>query len=61
MPFTFMEALGVRIVEVDDLGPDARYLPSLRLLLVESTLDDAGRDRVSDLVLPGAFDLSEAS
>lgn len=56
MPFDFMRAIGVRIVEVDDLGPDARYIPSLHLLLVDAALDDAARTRIDDRVLPIVFD-----
>lgn len=56
MTFALLIALGVRVVPVHRLGPDAQYLPSLRLLLVDADLDNDRADRVTDRVLPALFD-----
>lgn len=55
--FALAEAVGVRVIRVVDLGPDANYLPSLRILLVDANLDADRRERVMDLVLAKAFEL----
>lgn len=55
MPFTLIGAFGVRVLEVDELGPDAHYLASLKLLLVDAALDEIARHRISDKVLPLLF------
>lgn len=56
-PFKLAGALGIRIVEVEDLGPDARYIPSLRLVIVEANLTDERRGEIMSHYLPGFFDL----
>lgn len=52
MALAFLIALGVRIIEVERLGRDARYLPDLRVLLLDIGLSDDERERVSSRVLP---------
>lgn len=39
----FAEALGVRVIEVDELGHKGVYVQAARVLLVDSALDDEAR------------------
>lgn len=51
----FVRALGIKVVDVEDLGPDARHIPSLRLILMEAALSEERREEVYDYFLPGLF------
>ena len=52
MELDFVRALGVRVVEVEQLGTQGRFLPSLNLLLIDSELDNEARERISLRALP---------
>lgn len=52
MTLALLIALGVRVIEVDQLGTLGRYLPSLNLLLLDSSLDSRNRELISARVLP---------
>lgn len=59
--FELLAILGVRVIEVEDLGRDAHYLPDSRLLLIDSALTPEQRENVSCHALSRAFDLPRAS
>lgn len=50
-----LAALGVRVIEVPDLGADGHYARDVRILLVASGLDQERREAVVRHVLPWAF------
>lgn len=60
MELAFVEALGVRLIRVADLGMDAQYLPATRILLIDEDLPDERRDAVMCRLLPHLFQDLEA-
>jgi len=51
MSLDVVRALGIKVIEVYDLGRDAQYVPTSRILLVEADLDQEDRDRISGRIL----------
>ena len=47
MELDFVRALGIKVIEIDDFGRLAQYLPDSRILLVDANLDDEQRESIS--------------
>ena len=61
MSMETLQAFGVRVTYVHELGPDAWYIPRLRLLLVEADLSVERRERVADYYIDKVLgDIAEA-
>lgn len=55
MEFDVVRALGVRVVEIEDFGRVAQYLPGTRVLLIDAGLDRERREFVSCHLLGRLF------
>lgn len=49
--FELVEALGVRVIEVEALPEPILYIREYRIALVEADLDDDGREAAADVLL----------
>ncbi len=56
MPYTILGALGVRVIEVENLGREAQYLPDTQILIVDQDLTADRSERLTCLLLPRLFD-----
>ena len=53
--FELVEAMGVRVVEIEEFGRQAQYLPGTRILLIDAGLDRERREFVSCHLLGRLF------
>ncbi len=54
-----LRALGVRVIEVEDLDGDAHYVPEPQLLLVDAALTPRQRASITDQLLPRLWQSNE--
>ena len=58
--FALVEAMGVRVIEVEALPEPILYLRAYRLALVEADLNDDAREIAADLLLASIADTADA-
>lgn len=56
MELDLVRTLGIKVIEVEDFGRVAQYLPSSRVLLIDASLDHERREFVSCHLLGRLFD-----
>jgi len=58
--FALVEALGVRVIEVEALPEPILYIRAYQIALVDSSLDDDAREVAADLLLASVADTTDA-
>jgi len=58
--FELVEALGVRVIEVEALPEPILYIRAYQIALVEADLDDDAREIAADLLLASIADTADA-
>lgn len=55
MPFTFLATLGVRVIEVENLGRRGMFVPAANIVLMDRGLDETERAEVLSAAIGRAW------